>query len=637
MKHVFFVPWVGAEYSSGGIFGKRILVLGESHYGDGEPSADATRRVLEEYLDCPETVPSYLQSFKRFERSLTGAETDPQQRRRIWDSLLFYNFVQEVSTDAPRQTLDVKNPRQSADAFFEVLETYRPEYIIVWGYRLWDKLLPAEHWEWGEEIVVDGLPAIRFGYYTLADGTRVKAIPVKHPSAGYSWAEWNKILQSFLQMKTDLQNPMPVVRDNPGSEKPISDTFSKAIEDDTEINMVSDKIICRTVYSDLPADVLWNLFSGNIQGVIKEPYTSSITAEQLLPRISKAFREAEISWDKEECGYKRTVGIIDKLGRNTQLQHGQILISLYLNTYCDRGKEVHTQIENESAEHSFTEAPDNIDYQTLWDNSSELLKSGVIGECVFSIENKERAKEPFVLCHACKGSGKMKCPSCEGSGREQYVDGYYASGEERIKTGACSECSGSGKVDCPECDGQGKMEIFAPHYSVIRSVSETISQVACCAYTTPWESYRESCYVHDPDQSVSEFDPELSLSKVIQQQTNSDDFIRLRMKNRRTTAIDNTQRIIRTMTDVGVIDLYKKNESQTKEWFADTQRGAFVSQHARHYLLPISRLKMNLSKYDSAVIYLVPYKQDSTLVILPSYYSLPETGVLKYLFYKLFK
>ena len=29
---VFFHPWVGSDYFSGGIFGKRIMVLGESHY-----------------------------------------------------------------------------------------------------------------------------------------------------------------------------------------------------------------------------------------------------------------------------------------------------------------------------------------------------------------------------------------------------------------------------------------------------------------------------------------------------------------------------------------------------------------------------------------------------------------------------
>lgn len=198
MEHVFFRPWVGRYYASGGLFGKRILVLGESHYGIGAPSRDTTRNVVGAYLECPEAVSPELQSFKRFERSLVGTVTDVRERRQIWDSLLFYNFVQEIATDAPRQRPDVKNPGQSVEAFFEVLEAHRPEYIIAWGYRLWDKLLPTERWEWGEEIAADGLPPIKTGYYTLADGTRIKAVPVKHPSAGYSWTKWHEFIKQFL-------------------------------------------------------------------------------------------------------------------------------------------------------------------------------------------------------------------------------------------------------------------------------------------------------------------------------------------------------------------------------------------------------------------------------------------------------
>ena len=32
MERINFRPWIGTEYNSGGIFGKRILVLSESHY-----------------------------------------------------------------------------------------------------------------------------------------------------------------------------------------------------------------------------------------------------------------------------------------------------------------------------------------------------------------------------------------------------------------------------------------------------------------------------------------------------------------------------------------------------------------------------------------------------------------------------
>ncbi|MDE6862050.1 MAG: hypothetical protein K2J31_04825 [Alistipes sp.] len=196
MKNVFFLPWEGAESATGGIFGKRILVLGESHYCQDHdaPTENLTREAVEKYL-----AGEYIQSFKLFEQSLVGAKTDMSQRRQIWDSLLFYNFVQNPLGETPRQKLAVDNPDRSTDAFFEVLEEHRPQYIIAWGYRLWDKAMPTKRWTWGDEIVIEGLPPIKFGYYTLADGTRVKAVPVKHPSAGYSWSKWHQFIEQFLK------------------------------------------------------------------------------------------------------------------------------------------------------------------------------------------------------------------------------------------------------------------------------------------------------------------------------------------------------------------------------------------------------------------------------------------------------
>ncbi|MDE6140909.1 MAG: hypothetical protein K2F95_08175 [Alistipes sp.] len=196
MKNVFFLPWAGAESATGGIFGKRILVLGESHYCQDHdaPTENLTREAVEKYL-----AGEYIQSFKLFEQSLVGAKTDMSQRRQIWDSLLFYNFVQNPLGETPRQKLAVDNPDRSTDAFFEVLEEHRPQYIIAWGYRLWDKAMPTKRWTWGDKIVIEGLPPIKFGYYTLADGTRVKAVPVKHPSAGYSWSKWHQFIEQFLK------------------------------------------------------------------------------------------------------------------------------------------------------------------------------------------------------------------------------------------------------------------------------------------------------------------------------------------------------------------------------------------------------------------------------------------------------
>ncbi len=196
---ILFRPWVGAEYEKG-IGGKRLLVLGESHYSD-TADPELTQIVMKKLLDYKlgkEEHASWMNTFTVFERSVANRRLSGEESCAFWNSVLFCNFLQEVTTEAPRQALAVNDLQRSADAFFKLLEEHRPEYIIAWGGRLWDKLLPAERWQWGEEIVVDSLPATRFGYYTLADGTRVKAIPVRHPSAGYSWPKWHLMIADFM-------------------------------------------------------------------------------------------------------------------------------------------------------------------------------------------------------------------------------------------------------------------------------------------------------------------------------------------------------------------------------------------------------------------------------------------------------
>lgn len=43
-SNIFFQPFVGKDYANGGIFGKQIMILGESHYCD--ESCSSFRRLL---------------------------------------------------------------------------------------------------------------------------------------------------------------------------------------------------------------------------------------------------------------------------------------------------------------------------------------------------------------------------------------------------------------------------------------------------------------------------------------------------------------------------------------------------------------------------------------------------------------
>ena len=205
-NNIFFQPFVGKDYADGGIFGKRIMVLGESHYCD-EGCADCgdcrlhrecmgfTQGVLRDYLDEGTERQNWMRTFVKFERSLVGEETDQAMRLKIWNSVVFFNYLQ-VAMGGPREAGTSAQYRQAGEAFFEVINKYQPEYVIAWGNRLWDKM-PGEHWLNGDDIVVDGYH-VATGWYVLSNGKQVKAMAVNHSSVGYSWDYWYRVTKEFL-------------------------------------------------------------------------------------------------------------------------------------------------------------------------------------------------------------------------------------------------------------------------------------------------------------------------------------------------------------------------------------------------------------------------------------------------------
>ena len=69
---------------------------------------------------------------------------------------------------------------------------YQPDILVVWGIRLW-RALPYTGWIDGSDFQVDGYQ-VDNGYYQLDNGKRVRAICVYHPSTGYSWDYWYKVI-----------------------------------------------------------------------------------------------------------------------------------------------------------------------------------------------------------------------------------------------------------------------------------------------------------------------------------------------------------------------------------------------------------------------------------------------------------
>lgn len=211
MNKINFKPWVGKNYENGLFNGKKILVLGESHYCKIERSEGGrchqfcTKELMtEECFNQTKDVISEIKNqdwksrtFSNFERTIFGKIPSPEERELLWDSVIFYNYLQ-YSQSGPTRALEQNSDayRDSEMAFKELLETYMPDYIIAWGIRLYE-ITP----NWGGEqstITIEENGDANVWTYIIK-GKRIPTLFIYHPAyGGYSWSAWHPFIKKFF-------------------------------------------------------------------------------------------------------------------------------------------------------------------------------------------------------------------------------------------------------------------------------------------------------------------------------------------------------------------------------------------------------------------------------------------------------
>ena len=213
MSNINFKPWIGKNYFINGYKGIRILVLGESHYCMNELSKGGrcypickkenmrndcfsqTEDVLDYYLNRYSGEP-YLKTFVCFERAVTGKELTRKEREDFWQGVIFYNYIQ-YSQNGPRTAPQQEYWATSEHAFKELLEQYMPDYIIVWGVRLYNGL---PDWQGvGSKLFVNEHDSTDVWTYTIK-GKKIPAMMVHHPSAptGKNWGYWHQFYETII-------------------------------------------------------------------------------------------------------------------------------------------------------------------------------------------------------------------------------------------------------------------------------------------------------------------------------------------------------------------------------------------------------------------------------------------------------
>lgn len=220
--NVFWEPWIGANYKKSD---KKLLVVGDSHYcggcgGCGGNITDRcgvhgkctfdymigcenfkvfTNKVVKEYLSYRNGIAPKRDwmgsTYIPFDKIYYGHEdVTVEETLKLWNSIAFYQFLQTAwSGKADNTAYTNEDYEDSTPLMVEVLETLRPDYMIVWGNRAW-RATPGDplEWHYGSDDYT--------GYYKLKDGHIIHCMRMYHPSrAGH--VRWHDAITNFLNDK----------------------------------------------------------------------------------------------------------------------------------------------------------------------------------------------------------------------------------------------------------------------------------------------------------------------------------------------------------------------------------------------------------------------------------------------------
>jgi hypothetical protein len=201
---VKFKPWVGENYETGIHQGKKLMILGESHYcanPETEATEDITIKVIEDLLDPFSEHEGYKNTYTKFAKAVVGEKQfSDETKKEFWQHVIFYNYVQ-TSISGARLSPTTEQFRNSEQAFFEIISQYQPDLIIVWGKRLYNNL-PQQGTQLPDLQISQGIYAgesSEVWSYTIG-GKTIALLPITHPSASMFELQYHKdLIYQFIE------------------------------------------------------------------------------------------------------------------------------------------------------------------------------------------------------------------------------------------------------------------------------------------------------------------------------------------------------------------------------------------------------------------------------------------------------
>lgn len=335
-------------------------------------------------------------------------------------------------------------------------------------------------------------------------GTPLQKMPlqpqseVKKKRAEEQNAERNRATQT--DNTSHRNNPAPK-QEHPSKETALRTQMEEKIRAAKQVTVAHGKWRTRgkrRVAFQMPKDKdLWNMDEWGLQILLVgeiENAARKVKGEDVEDRLS------------DEKGEVRAIRNLSELTGNAKISKGKMIFSYCVEKFIDRCESdnkryVGTDCDKLSQRTSYAskyDAPylENVsnpeqatakimkEIDEVLEINKEITSYGSNAQ-IFSYEIYRENKQ---TCTECNGEKIERCPECDGSGREQYIDSYFASGEPKYKTGQCSNCYGKGFITCRHCDGTGLEDKGTGISAVAKTYKEKIFYKKYFSYITPWFS-----------------------------------------------------------------------------------------------------------------------------------------------------
>lgn len=123
-------PWVPENFQQGLFEGKKILIVGHSHHGDGPDDNDTTEGVLLHVMHLME--PRWNIAFFNQIRDYFGHS----DHREFWPKVAFFNYVPALIGTSDQRYARMSDPeviQQASDRFERILTQLRPDMTFVFS------------------------------------------------------------------------------------------------------------------------------------------------------------------------------------------------------------------------------------------------------------------------------------------------------------------------------------------------------------------------------------------------------------------------------------------------------------------------------------------------------------------------